>query len=975
LFLIAVSWFLTRFMQTCGHKNVNFLVQVKKRWLCFLLLLSTAVLSYTVSYAQVANSRQNTPSKGDTLTGDSLRVKRDSIRRGDIETTVKYDAKDSIVYDLRSKLVYLYGNAHVNYGNIQLDAEQIQIDQNTNVVHANGIPDSTGKLLGKPKFKDGGNTFEAQAMSYNFITRKGIIREVVTNQGEGYIQGQRVKKDAEDNLYLGNAKYTTCNLAHPHFYIYAKKIKRIGDKQIVTGPFNFNLGDVPLPVGFLFGLFPQTTKSRKSGIIFPTYGEEPNGRGFFLRNGGYYWATNEYMNLVFLGEIYSRGGWGLNLSSQYLKRYHFTGNWSMRYNRRLQGEEGNQVNIDDFWVSWSHTPQSKTSGRFSASVNAGTNGFNSRNQINDPYGTTRLSASFNSNVTYSKIFTGTPFSITASIRHDMNVLTKIMNLTLPDFSLNVNRLYPLNLSNITSSGSHWWQTLNIGYTARGSNQLSNVIGGSQSFSFPIDYGSTVLNGNSLNKRDTLNFLGQFPTVLSNAQLGMQHTIPVSLTVKLLRYFSLNPSLNYTETWYPRRLDYSVNPLTGRVRVDTVNKFSRFYSYSMGASLTTRIFGTYTFSGRGRIQAIRHTIIPNIGFSYSPDFSAERYGFYQKLQLYGNDFARLTNDQRQTNPQNNGLISHYQGFFLGQPSQGSSGSISFSIANTLEAKVKPRPVSPTKDPNALPADTTAALASDPAVKKSKFEKRSLLDNLSFNTSKNLLASERRGEFSWSPVTFNLSTRFLNNKLNVNIFGGIDPYKWVLDSTINKTTLVQRRIPELFFQRKALDNPFTNRSDTAPIKASQLSSFSVALSTNLGPKKRDKTVKPIPGKVSQETAQQINQNYPDYIDWNIPWDLNISYVFSYNRQGFSPSTKSQTVNFNGNISLTQKWKVTFSSGYDFQLNSLSFTNFGINRDLHCWDMSFTWTPFPARFQSYQFNIRARASLLQDLKLTRQRTWFDR
>jgi lipopolysaccharide assembly outer membrane protein LptD (OstA) len=954
-------------------KSVNFLPILKK---CLLLLLFSAVSAGL--YAQILPRRPGTPRdsvrKVSENTGsDSLTVKKDTLKpQGDIKTAIRYNAKDSIVYDIANKLVYLYGNAKVTYGEINLEAEQIQINQKTNVMSANGVPDSTGKLLGIPKFKNGAENFEAKRISYSPKTQKGIIYEVVTQQGEGYIHGEMVKKNTEGDLFIGHARYTTCNLAHPHFYINANKIKMVRNKQIVTGPFNFNISDIPLPVGFAFGLFPINTKSRKSGIIFPTYGEESSqgGRGFYLRNGGYYWAASEYANLVFMGEIYSKGGWGMNISSQYIKRYAFTGTTGIRYNRRKQGDEGQQTNIDDIWLNWSHTPQTRGTGRFSASVNAGSNGFNRRNNLSDPTGSVRLSTSFNSNISYSKTFPGTPFSLSATVRHDMNVQTRIMNLTLPDISVNMNRIYPLNFGSITSSGGKWWQTLNVGYTLRGSQLLSNVNTSTGSFSFPVDYNSFVVSGERQVRRDTLSFLNDFPTILKNAQLGVVHNLPFSLTLKLFRYFSLNPSFNYTETWYPRRLDYRYNPETGKVRVDTIQKFSRFYSYNFSAGVTTRVFGTFTFREGSRIQAIRHTLIPSVSFSYTPDFGAERFGFFQKLQLYGDPLTRLITTGKANDPQFTQLVSRYNGFFLGQPSSGANGSISFSLSNTLEAKIKP------KKKAANPADTTTKVAE--GTKKSKFEKLSILDQFGISAGYNLLADPLKNQFPLSPISLNAATRLLNNKLNISIFGGLNPYKYVLDSVSfrDPNVVYQRQIPELVFQSRNLSNPYTSRAESAMTTGGigQLSNFNASLSTSLRPKGKTKKVKPIPGKVTEEQAREINNNPNDYIAWDIPWDLSLSYAFSYSKIGFQKVQTTQTFNFNGNLSITQKWKVNFSSGFDFVRKQIAYTNIGINRDLHCWVMSFNWIPF-GQYQSYSFNIRANASLLQDLKLTRQRTWYDR
>ncbi|MBC8109928.1 MAG: LPS-assembly protein LptD, partial [Verrucomicrobia bacterium] len=624
-------------------------MRILKKNKAWLVLFGAFLLLTNPANAQIRGNKNTDSLK--TLQ-DSLKTTKDSVKvKGDIETTVKYVAKDSLVYKMRSKMVFMYGNARVTYGKTQLDAENIQLDQANNTVSARGKVDSTGKKISIPTIQDGTEKYEAEAIDYNIKTRKAQVYKAVTQQGEAVVQGNRIRKDTEGNIYVEEGRYTTCNLAHPHFYIQSNKIKVIPQKQVVVGPFNFHLADIPTPLGFAFGIFPIfNTNKAKSGVIVPVYGEESRGRGFFLRNGGYYWAVSEYVGLQFLGEIYSKGGWGLNTNGTYTKKYAYNGSFSMRYNRRLTGEEGNRGEaIQDFWINWSHSPQSKGSSRFSASVNAGTNGFNRRNatQINN-----RVSNSFNSSISYSKTFIGTPFSMAATIRHDMNLSSgsftpvsdqnttttnlavpkAIMNMALPDISLNMNRIFPLNFSNITSSGTKWWQTFGISYSFRGTNQLTNSPQTTAtSFPFQVFRDGFILNNNPPSQVDTLSFLADFPEVFKRGQIGAVHSIQGGWTMKLFKYFNLNPSFSYNETWYPRRLDFNYDEASGSVKVDTLGAFSRFYNYNMSAAITTRIFGTYNVGGR-RVEAIRHTMMPSVSMFYTPDFSQERFGFFQRVPL-------------------------------------------------------------------------------------------------------------------------------------------------------------------------------------------------------------------------------------------------------------------------------------------------------------------------------------------------------
>ena len=922
-----------------------------------------------IIYGQLAaqNPVSPTPTEQTQLRMDSIRAtpqdsikkaKKDSLNKNrDIETTINYHSEDSVVYIPGDRMI-LYNGTWVSQGPIKLDAERLEINPKTNIVYAYGMPDSTGAIIGIPKFKNGAEEYEASQIEYNFGSKRGLIKNVVTKQGDGYIQGKLVKKDADGNLYLGKGMYTTCNLAHPHFFIQANKIKMVNNKQIVVGPFNFHMADIPTPIGFIFGIFPLNTQTRKSGIIVPGYGEEPLGRGFYLRNGGYFWAASEYTNVAFTGEIYSKGGWGLNITSQYLKRYNYSGTLALSYNRRLTGEEGQRTAIQDFWIRWSHSPQSRGSSRFSASVNAGSNGYNARNNLTDPY--SRLSASFNSNVTYSKNFTGTPFSTAITLRHDMNVATRIMNMSLPDFSLNMNRIYPLNFPNVTSSGTKWWQTLSVGYSIRGTNQLTNLSTTSSSaLPFVASKGDYLTDPRTLTRPDTLSFLKNFPTVLDRAQVGAVHSVPISLTLRLLRFFSVSPSYNYNETWYLKRLNYSRDAKTGGIKIDTINKFSRFYNYSMSVGLTTRIFGTYQIGGR-KVEAIRHTLIPSISMSYAPDFSATKYDFYQNIKLngaYSNDNIFSGDGLYRSDEK---LISRYQGFFLGGPSSGRSGSISFSINNTVEMKVKAK------------ADTSQSSAS----KKSKFEKVSILDALGISSGYNFLAKD----YKLSPINFNATTRLFNNKFNISIFGSLDPYKYVLDSVGRTGNIYQRRIDKYAWASNSTITEGLGRR-VSKTGIGQLTSFTLSLSTNLNPKASKTKKTPAQEKAEksndprvQAEISAIKANPNNYVDWNIPWSLNVSYNFNYSKIGFQNSQLTQVTNLSGSLSLTQKWKIGFSTGYDIQRSELSYTSLNINRDLHCWDMLISWIPF-GNYTSYNFTIRARSTLLQDLKITRQRSWYDR
>lgn len=848
--------------------------------------------------SQIQYRVPGTGSETDTtiISADTLDI---APEKKDIETTINYSATDSIKLDVVDQVVYLYGDAKITYGDISLEAEQIQINWLTDILSANGVEDSTGKFQGTPIFQEGDDTYIAKRIKYNFKTRKGIISEIVTRQGEGYIHGEKVKKNEADEYYISQARYTTCNHEHPHFYINSKKIKMIPDDKIVTGPFNLVVSDIPTPLGFAFGIFPIPDK-QTSGIIIPIYGESGT-RGFFLRQGGYYWAVNDYIGIKFLGEIYTKGGWGLNMLTNYKKRYTYNGNLNLNFNKRRTGDESNINVINDFWVKWRHNPVSKGTGRFSASVDAGTSTHNRNNSyiIED-----MQSSTFNSTISYTKSFKGTPFRMGVNLRQNQNTVTEEMNFTLPDFSFSMNRIYPFKKK--TGGGKSWYEQINFTYNFNARYKISNIRKN-------IFVGLTVPE---TYQNDTTGIsFDNIPLLLERGQYGAKHSIPLSTTFKLFKNINISPSINYTEYWYPQKLRYEWKDTI--LIVDTIPVFSRAYQYSAGAAMSTKIYGLYQFKGK-KIKAIRHVMTPSIRFNYHPDFSEERFlVFYPEKQK-----DTIGNMKK---------LSRYQGAIFGAPRAGKSGSIGFSLVNVLEMKVKSE------------KDTTK-----------KFKKVTLLRNLRISSSYNLAADS----LNLAPFNLNATTS-LFNRLNMNFKSTFDPYQ--LDASGNK-------INRFVWDEKGKG-------------ILRLTSASLFFSTNLNPKAFERKYKSDKG--SEQELEEIKANPEQYVDFNIPWNLDITYNLNFKKDFVKDingiilrdTTKiSQSLKFSGDVNLTEKWKIGFDSGYDFINKGFSTTNITIYRDLHCWEMNFTWMPIGIR-QSYSVDIKVKASILQDLKLTKKRDWYDR
>ncbi len=844
---------------------------------------------------------------------DSAMLPADTVPQGDIETTITYTAADSMELSLPDQEIKIYGKGKIVYGDIELTAELITIDYAINEITAKGGLDSLGKPMGEPVFKDGPESYETEKIRYNFNSKKAIISGVVTQQGEGIMHGTKVKRNKAGELFIDRAKYTTCNLPDPHFHIEASKLKLIPNNKILVGPFHMRVADIPLPVGWGFGIFPMPRK-KASGIRVPTFGDERR-RGFYLRDGGYYFNISDYLDLLLLGEIYSKGSYGLKLASTYKKRYSYNGNISFKYNRQKGVEEGDSSIIKDFWVTWSHSPQSKGTGRFSASVRAGTSSYNQNNPSYYDM-TNNLNQEFSSNVNYSKTFSGTPFSLGTSMRIQQNTRTGVTNMQLPDFSLSMNRIYPFKGK--APSARNIFQKINFSWNMTGTNRISN-----EPLRRPREF--EAANYNPVNDSTVTFGVSNWDILAGRMQNGIRHSIPVTTSTNVFKHFTLSPNFSYDEIWYFQELNYNWVDSLNAVRIDTLKKFSRLNTYSASAGLNTRLYGTMYFNNE-KIQAIRHVMTPSVSFSYTPDFSADKYGFYQDVQV---DSAGTTR-----------RLSKYNGFLYGTPSRGEVASVGFSIQNNLEMKVRSK---------------------NDTAKESK--KVPIFENFSLSSGYNFLADS----FNLSPIRLSARTKLFNKKLDINMGATLDPYIFQLDTVIvdeeGVRTLRQTQVDQFAWD--------------AGQGLGRISSANLSLSTSLNPEAFENKVAAVDREemTDAENAElEYIENNPNlYVDFSIPWNVRINYNLNYSKIGHQQPTITQSLRLTGDFSLTPKWKIGYSSGYDFKRKEFTQTNININRDLHCWQMSFSWVPF-GRFQSYNITIRAKSSLLQDLKLNRQRSWWD-
>lgn len=853
-----------------------------------------------------------TVQQNDTIpaaSADSL--KQQKKQQSDIETTIEYSAKDSIEASIDGKMIWLYGEAKIKYGDIELEAEEITIDYANSTLTAHGKRDSLGQRVGYPVFKDGADLYETKDIVYNFKTGRARITEVVTQQGEGYLHVSQAFKNEKDELFSRHNAYTTCNLEHPHFQIISSKSKAIPGDKIVSGPFYMEFNGIPLPIGFLFGMFPAQRES-KSGIIFPSYGEE-NRRGFNLRNGGYFFDLSEYIKLAVTGDIYSKGSHALYINSNYMKRYHYSGSVALSYTKTKTIDNiESPIVANDYRVAWTHTPQSKGNGRFSASVNAVTNTYNQNNNLSiystDIYSSSlsNISAKLNSRVSYSQKITGTPFSLGLSGSFSQDLTTREVDMPLPTVSLNMTNLYPFQRKDGKTGPL---DNFSIGYSMTATNTITNNLG-------------EITEDADTDSIAAFN-MDNLPLFLKNASNGMKHSIPISTSHKIFKYFTVSPSVSYTELWYLKQLNwYKIHDPDSDVASDsvvtsdTLRHFNRVSNYSFSASFTTRVYGTYFFK-KGNVKAIRHIVNPSISFGYTPNFATNK-----------NYFNKLLNDDGEYY-----YVARHKGFAYGNSSTGNSGSIGFSLGNNLEMKVK------------NPTDSVA-------------RKVTLLNNLSFSTSYNVIADS----FKLSNISISANSNILDNLINVNMSGTVDPYQYIPDDDEDADAGDEVRIDQYAMKGG---------------KIGRLTSASLALSTNLNPKGREKDQssreKIAKSDLPEQDKEFLMQNPDAYVDFEIPWSLRANYSLAYRHSISSSPTVTQSVQFSGDLSLSEKWKITFSSGYDISDQEFTTSNVSISRDLHCWTMTLNWVPF-GLYQSYNFTIRVKSSLLQDLKIDRRKPYFD-
>ena len=843
----------------------------------------------------------------DSLLNDSVPTKK----RDELEAPVIYQSKDSMVW-CKNGDAYLYGEGQVNYQQIELTANEITIDLDNSTVFAQGTADSTGSVMGRPIFADGDTPYESETMSYNFKSRKGLINNVTTQQGEGYMTSNTVKKGSEDEFYIRNGRYTTCDdHEHPHFYLSLTRAKMRPNEDIVFGPAYLVVADVPLPIALPFGFFPFT-KDYSSGFIIPSYGDELE-RGFYLRDGGYYFAISDLMDLKLTGEIFTKGSWGTSAISNYRKRYRYSGNVNLSYVVTKKGEK----NMPDYSVSknfkvvWSHRQDAKANPNqnFSASVNYATSNYE-RNNLSSMYNPALTSQSIRtSSVSYSRSFPDLKLNLSSSFNISQNMRDSTLALTLPSLNWSVSRVYPFKRKKARGE-QKWYEKISFTYTG----SLSNSI--------------TAKENEILEKN-----------IIKDWRNGIKHSIPVSATFTAFKYINITPSFNYTERWYSYKVDRSWDEDLGKEVRDTTYGFNRVYNYNFAISANTKLYGFYKPLIGKKVEMIRHVFTPSVSYTLTPDFGDAKYGYYKSYTYTDSKGEVRTVD-----------YSPYAGSLYGVPGKGKSGSISLNISNNVEMKVK------------SDRDSTGV------------RKISLIDELGGSISYNMAAKTK----PWS----NLSTR-LRLKLTKNYTFSLNSVwaTYAYEFNENGRVVVGDRTEWSYgrfgrFQGMSQNFSYTFNNGT-------WKKWKESLEKLFNPKEEGEEDESSNGAVAPSAPNKGNDkssldskkgevklDEDGYMAFSLPWSFSISYGITMREDTQAkinvknmryPYKLTQNMNFSGNIKLSNKWNINFSSGWDFMDKELTTTTMNISRDLHCFNMSCGVVLKP--YRSYNFTIRANSSMLAD------------
>ncbi len=900
-------------------------------------LIETYATNDTASVAEGSNRRRRRRNKleahntiVDTTTAAIDSTANDSIptdstnhkpaRKEAFEDIIKYHATDSAVFT-NTNTGFLYGEGVVTYQNMELTADEMHMDMDSSQIYATGRLDSIGDVIGKPIFKDPSGEYHTKNMKYNFKSQKAFITDVVTQQGEGYLTGGKTKKNPDGSYYLRDGMYTTCDKHdEPHFYMKLTKGKMRPDKDVVSGPAYMVLGGIPLPIALPFGYFPFT-KKYSSGIIFPSFGDE-TARGFYLRDGGYYFAISDYIDLALTGEIYTKGSWGVNAQSVYAKRYKFSGNFHFSYLATVLGDKGmpDYSKQTNFKLTWSHSQDRKANPNlsFSASVNFATSGYSHNNLTNYGNATAFTQNTTSSTISMSYNIPNTPFSLSMTANVTQRNSDSTLNVSFPNLTLNMSRIYPFKRKKRVGK-EKWYEKISLSYTGYFKNSLQS-------------------KQNEFFKKN----------LIRDWNNGMQHNVPISATFTLFKYINITPSFSFTDRMYTHRIMQEWDPRSAAVVRDTTYGFYNVYNYNFSVSAQTKLYGYYRplpFIGK-KIPMIRHVLTPSVRFSGAPDFGSSRYGYWQRYTKVNKDG---TTD-----------IVHYSPFtgsLYGVPSRGKTGSISLSLANNLEMKVN------------TDKDTTGV------------RKVSLIENLSASMSYNLAADS----LNWSNLNTSILIK-LTKQFNLQVSAVFDPYTYQLNSSGNPVRVnVPRWKAGKGFARLSSagtsfsytfnNSTFKRKDKKGSVSAQEEGGDNMALEDEIMSNAED-----INSNDSGENNKDEVKMKDGYMVWTVPWSLSINYSVNYGYGTFNKKKMeydgkiNQNLSISGSLQPTKNWSFNFSASYNFATKRIAYMNCNISRDLHCWSMTASFIPV-GPYKSYNFSIRVKSSMLSDLKYDKSGNSYNR
>lgn len=822
---------------------------------------------------------------------DSTAIDSTKKKKPFLDGVVNMKAKDYEKLDQKKKQITLYNEAEIYYTDFELKAGKIVMDYEKNLVYAGRLKDSTGKYIQRPVFTQGSNVVEPDSIVFHTKTKKALVWNSRTKQGELNIKAEISKRENDSVYFMKNARLTTSkNIEDPEYYFLVRKVKFVPKKKVVAGLTNMVIADVPTPIGLPFAYFPMTEEST-SGFILPTPGQN-NRQGYFLQNGGYYFALSDYYDLAVLGDYYTNGSYGLRAESSYAKRYKFSGRFNFRFENNIQSEKGfpDYVKSKQYNIQWSHSQDAKAAAnsRFSASVNLGSSQYY-RQSINMNNVGSSLNNNLSSSISFSKTFQTVPqVNMSLSATHSQNTNTEQIDMTLPTLQASVDRIYPFAPKDGIKKG--FFKNINLQYNVRGENRIKTA--------------------------DSLFFK---PQMFRDAKTGFQHSIPINTNFKVFKYFSVSMGAAYNEVWAFNTIQKYFSTIENKVVTEDQKGFETFRTYNFSAGIGTTIYGTFNFGEDKKIQAIRHVMRPNVSYGYTPSF--EKY-----YDTYAIDATGLTTAE----------YTKFDGGLFGAPGKSYSNSLGFSLSNTFEAKMQ-----------------------DKESKKGETKKVMLLNNLNFSTSYNLAADS----LAWSPMRVSGGTQLFKQKMNVNFGATLDPYaidnsgrriqKFNID---NGGSLFRMTSANMTLNYSFSSTDGEKKTNKQNQQNGGTGDDLFGTSTDLSDSRQSLFDKDNEGKKEESSNEWYNTK--------LPWDLRLAYSVTYNNSNRQDEISSNSLMASGNVELAPRWKVGFSSGYDFKQKGVTFTQLRFERDLESWRMSFNWVPFGTNTY-WGFFIGITSSVLSDIK----------